>query len=138
MSEKVFYKKRLIPDESGLIVVTEKLFSIHETDCFYFCIPEFWKKILAVRNFIGETKIAYARRKKILRRISKSGSRIAFETETQALDHLRMLKRRQVEHLRREEAFIEKFLTADKLEKHLDWSVVPDSAELVRLYLRFD
>lgn len=85
-----------------------------------------------------ETELQIAKRKKLLKRIAKGNSHFAFLTEEEALEHLRMLKRRQVMHMKRELAFIERFLECEKLSNHGIWLLVPNSSELVGEYLMFD
>jgi hypothetical protein len=138
MPSKVFYKKILVPDEEGLMVVTRKFVSIHETPCFYFCVPESSLWLIRLLPIKDESGLQYARRTKILRRISKSGSRIAFDNEEEALNHLIFLKEKHLYHVKRDVAFIEKFLMGEKLDKYGEYSVVPNSKELVHKYLSFD
>ncbi len=139
MTETIFYKKRLVAEEDGLLVVTDKLVSIHETPCFHFCIPEHDRRHIEVYRPREESELYYARRRKMLKRVSKKGSRIAFETEEKALEHLKMLKRKQLGHMKRESVFIEKFLSSEELEKAgRDRSRVPGSSQLVNEYFNFD
>lgn len=135
-------------EEEGLSVRTWRLYSIHETPCFHFCIAERERGFLtpAFRRE-GETDLQLAKRKGIrIYRIHKDGSRIAFETEEEAFEHLRFLKGRQLNHMRREIEFVQRFLEAtegktlpdlerDTYDPHQ--SVVPDTQELVREYYVF-
>lgn len=134
---KIFYKKRLIPDEAGLVVWTNKWVSIHETQCFHYCIPEHYHSI-GLRPREGETLLQAAKREKILKRVSKVGSRFAFDTEEKAMDHLRLLKRKQASHMAREMKFIEHFLQCERFEQDGDQQLVPDSRDLVLEHFRFD
>lgn len=132
--DEVFYKNRLEPDERGLLVVTDEYVSIHETRCFHFCVLKSFRPYL--HN--GETLLQAARRRKALKRIDKRRSRIAFKTKKEALDHLRFLKRRQLEHMKRNAAFINKFLECEDLEKYGPMQLVPDSNGLVSEFCVFD
>lgn len=138
MENMTFYKKRLVADEDGLTVVTDKLVSIHETKCFHFCIPDFEHRIIGAMKTREETPLQYAKRRKILKRISKTYSRIAFDTEDAALANLKFLKKRQLQHLRRDIAFNEKFLSTDALEHQGSLSIVPGSRDLVHEHFCFD
>lgn len=146
---KEFYKMRLTDSEDGLMVITDVFVSIHETPCFYYCIHAsakgFFNSVLMRK---GETKLHYANRKNIkVRRIHKHGSRIAFETEDQAFDHLRMLKRKQINHMRRQielnAAFIDKCEGVSDLTdvyssdicKH---RVIPFTDDLCKEYFLYD
>lgn len=137
MNNKVFYKKRLISGEEGLIVVTDRYTSVHETPCFHYCVLSS-RRMGAVLKCKDETELQYYRRTKLLRRISKTSSRIAFSTEEKALEHLKLLKRKQLSHMERETKFIREFLAADTLEKDGRYSIVPGSQELVNEYYVFD
>jgi len=138
MSETIFYKKRLEADESGLIVITDRYMSIHETPCFHYCIPEHLKRWPQISKKKDETELQWARRSKILKRIHKGSSRIAFPTEDEALQNLKFLKMRQITHLERQIAFNKYFLDAGELEKVGRYSVVPESRDLVHEHLCFD
>lgn len=134
---KIFYKKRLIPDEEGLLVWTEKWVSIHETPHFHYCIPDFVHEI-GLRPIEGETLLQAAKRRATLKRVAKAGSRFAFDTEEKALERLRFLKGKHVSHMKREMKFIEHFLKCEKLEQYGEQQLVPGSRGLVLEHLRFD
>ena len=142
MTSKVFYKKRLVPTEFGLEVITQKFVSIHETPCFHFCVLEHEKGFLFAMKQNDESELSAARRAKILKRISKDCSRFAFDTEEKALKHLRFLKRKQLSHIKRDAVFIEKFLESDELEKVQIYNgfrtQVPNSKGLVNNHFIFD
>lgn len=116
MFDKVFFKMRLIPTEDGLKIWTDTFLAIHETSCYCFAIPEFarcfFTPALTLEN---ETPYQYARRtKRKIHRISKENSRFAFETKEGAFQHLMFLKRKQLQHMKRDMSFIERFLTDAK------------------------
>lgn len=117
--KKVFYKKRLIADDTGLHIDTQRFISIHETRCFYFCIDDY--SIHQIKYQVehkGETALQAAKTMHCkVRRIAKDGSRIAFDTEEKAFAHLRMLKQRQVQHLERDLRNIKHFLSIKDFEK---------------------
>ena len=140
--KNIFYKKRLTPTESGLEVITDKWVSIHETPCFHFCVAEWRAKSLTALKRSDETELQYARRLKMLKRIHKSGSRFAFDTEEKALEHLRFLKRKQLGHMERDVTFIKYFLECDTLKpadrRGFDSLLVPGSKSLVNQHFVFD
>lgn len=138
MTNKIFYKNRLVAEAEGLLVVTDKLVSIHETRCYHFCIPESEMRWVEPMKRIKESVLQYARRFKILRRIDKSGSRIAFKTPDEAMENLRFLKEKQLYHLAREQAFIEKFLSTERFDGHRVGLLIPESKDLVNEYLNFE
>lgn len=134
---KIFYKKKLYPSEEGLEVFTNKWISIHETECFHFCVDQSSYYLMNVRCDKNETPLQYAKRNKILKRISKENSRFAFDTEGKAIAHLRMLKKKQKRHMERDILFIDKFLKSNLL-KVGNGEVVEDSSELVQQHYQFD
>lgn len=128
---KTFYKARLIPEETGLIVWMDKYYSVKETPCFHFCVGELdkWRVDSSVLPI----------KKKMLKRIHKTSSRFAFDTEEQAIEHLRMMKRRQLRHMEREKDFIDSFLACKSLvPARLNERKIPNTRELVMKHLRFD
>lgn len=133
----ILYKKKLQATESGLEVFTEKYVCIHETKCFYFCVREFRNKFLYVLSRNDETELQAAKRLKCLKKIAKLSSHFAFDTEEKALAHLKFMKKRQMQHMKRELLFIDKFLTTD-LVKDIHGERVPGSGELVLEHLAFD
>jgi len=135
---KKFYKKRLVAEEDGLIVVTDSLISIHETRCFHFCMPEREVSNYRLLKRRDESLLDYAKRRKMLKRIDKQGSRIAFETEEKALDHLRFLKRKQLRHMERDKAFIETLLATENIDPCAQMFTIPDSRDLVHQHFVFD
>lgn len=124
---------RLCPTEDGLQVVTDKWVCVHETDCFYHCVPSWNEGLFTVLG------LKALRKRKQLKRIAKVNGRFAFDTKEKALEHLRFMKRRQLIHLKREQAFVEKFLDTENLEGYrTDWMLVPGSKELVNKHFVFD
>ena len=135
-NQKIFYKKELHPSENGLQIFTRKWICIHETECFCFCIPEYDQGFYKVLKLKGETDLACARRRKILKRISKQNSRFAFDSEEKALEHLRFLKKKQLSHMRRDIKFLELFLATP--DENMSGDLIPDSKDLVEEYFIFD
>lgn len=133
---KVFYKKRLVTEHEGLVVWTDKWVSVRETDCLHFCVMEF------AYNAFAKTYEQAKERNCKMKRVLKSGSRFAFPTEAEALEHLKFLKRRQLSHMRREIKFIEAAVTffesGAPLEKSRGVEVLPGTQELVHEFVRFD
>lgn len=131
---RVFYKARLISEEEGLEVWIDRYYCVKETPCFYFCVNEHnkWRvnsTVLPLKN-------------KQLKRIHKTSGRFAFDTEELAINHLQMLKRRQLRHMARETSFINAFLDCDELKSCPSGSrtikSIPNTRDLVWKYLRFD
>lgn len=145
--QKVFYKMLMGIDENGIAVTTRRYFSIHETPCFHFCIAEHDRGFLVpgLRRE-GETGLQTARRRKVkVYRIAKAGSRIAFETEEEAFKHLQFLKRKQLNHMRRDIEFVKRFLDVTEDKAHTDLGrdrfglrILPGTQELVGEYYLFD
>jgi len=134
---EVFFKKRLVAESEGLLVITDEYISIHETPCFHFCVLKGQERLYKVLKSGDESIMSYARRAKILKRIDKKCSRFAFDTEEKALAHLKFLKQRQLRHLKRDTDFIKCFLS-EKLEESWDHHVVENSEEVVNAYCCFD
>lgn len=134
---KVFYKKVLIPADQGLEILTKIFISIRETPCFHYCMPKFEYDMLRVLRRKDESTWDYAKRRKALKRISKSSSRFAFESEEQALKHLKFLKRKQLSHMKRDALFIERLLSTpdEQLSKN---HLIPETKELVHEHYVFD
>lgn len=141
--DKTFYKMRITPDEDGLVVITDKWLSIHETPCFHYCIREHNKGLMKITfNTIKGMPLQTAKKKGIrVKRISKDCSRFAFDTEEKAFEHLRFLKRKQLGHMKRDIKFLKLFLSEatglDALEKGL-YATVPNTKELVHEHYAFD
>lgn len=136
-SETVFYKMRLVPSEEGLEIITSEFVSIHETPCFHFCIPKLEKQMIRILKRSDESALVYSRRKKILKRVSKTNSRFAFDSKEKALKHLKFLKTKQLCHMRRDILFIEKLLSSSD-DDLTSIGPIPDTKELVREYFVFD
>jgi len=127
---KVFYKAKLYAEAYGLQVFIEEWHSIKETECLHFCVQ---------KHDIGGSYLGIKAKQK---KIYKAGSRFAQESIEKAIDHLKLIKRRQLMHMEREKAFIDSFLSkSDKLENEYNASQVfsvPETQDLVRQYLAFD
>jgi hypothetical protein len=124
--KKVLYKKTWGASEDGVTVFTEKWIAVHETPCFYFC----------VREHSVSASLEFLKQHKLLKRVSKTSSRFAFDTEQKALDHLRFLKRKQLSHMERDTVLIKALLAAT--DKDLLNGSVPDTKNLVAEYYVFD
>lgn len=135
--DAIFYKMRLVPADEGLEIVTTEWISLHETPCFHFCVRMDVKRILHLFHSKDETDLSYARRKKKLKRISKTNSRFAFDSKEKALKHLKFLKTKQLCHMRRDILFIEKLLSSSD-DDLTSIGPIPDTKELVREYFVFD
>jgi len=144
---KEFYKCKLMPCEEGLSIYVQKYVSVHETPCFHFCIEDHHKGWLAkpLKKYKGESNIKALKRMRVkIYRVAKQCSRIAFETEQEAYDQLLFLKRRQINHLKRDIEFLDNFINYGSKRKFKDipftgsFRTVPDTQELVREHYVFD
>jgi len=137
------YKCRLIAKEYGLAVVVEKFKVLHETECYYWYSKSFINelKIENKARIEGITAIRAANLLDVkINKAHKASSRSAFTTKEKALDHLKFLKVRQLAHMKRETAFITRFLEEDdfKLSEKLDETPIKYTEGLVREFVRFD
>jgi len=98
-----FYAMKLIPTEYGMEIYKTTLFAFHETPCFYFCADEFnLNRMNRYPKIDKETQFQKAKRSKIdIKRILKTGSRVAFDSEEKAFNHLIFIKQRHMSHLKR-------------------------------------
>jgi len=147
----IFYKMKIVVEETGLTIITNKFHSFHETECFHFCIQGFNKGFLA-HPLMDESKTILQNLKRMnirVYRIHKSGSRIAFKTEQEALDNLIMMKIRHINHMERDIEFYRAFLSVMKETKlnELDeryksdmqsFRSVPETEDLVNEHFVFD
>jgi hypothetical protein len=150
---KRFYKARYVEDECGMAIRMSTLESIHETPCMHFCILVNQVRQLDVFVKQGESKIKWLRKQKGLQwklfRVHKDGSRIAFETEEKAIEHLIFLKRKQIQHLKRNLDLVQTFLNkvdeinsngsvVDLLSDRFGCRRLPDTEDKVREYFVFN
>jgi len=143
MTEKLFYKMKLYADECGLRVKTIEYACIHETKCVYFVVEKSWSRRLRAMCRGGDlTPVQWARKHKpkAVKQIHKRHSRIAFETKDKALEHLRFLKRKQLNHMKRDIQFVEAFLDCEDLEPPPGTNIleVPNTRDLVHSHYIFD
>jgi hypothetical protein len=145
--ETVFYKMHMSVDEGGIGIFTERFYSVHETNCYHYCVSETRKNRFSSVFYKGdESPVAYAKRRKIrLYKIHKRISRIAFKTEQLAYENLLFLKSRQLIHLKRDVAIVGEFLektTGKNLDDFKSWvdgvRMVPSTASIVNQHYRFD
>lgn len=106
---KKFYKARLIAGEEGLQIWFDVFIAFRETECYFLCIDE--RKMHFMSNNIT-TKEAIEKKIKV-RRIAKRNSRIGFESPELAIENLKLIKRRQLDHFKREKEFIGFFLSCE-------------------------
>lgn len=109
-----YYKARLVYSEEGMQVVFDILHSIHETQCYSYCLNR-WNltngEVHPPLKREGESNFKAAKRLKYkIIRIHKGSSRIAFETKEKAFEQLLFLKRRQIGHMKREIDLLTYFL----------------------------
>jgi len=137
----IFYKMSLEATEEGLAIFTRRYVSIRETEQMHFCVSEHDHKRLSVTK----DKSAFAKELGLkIYRVHKRGSRIADATEQQAFEQLKIRKKRQIIHLMRNLAIVERFV-ADTEGKDLDsfpddgsLRVLPETSRLVNTHYRFD
>ena len=143
---KKFYKMRMQVVLGGISVYTEEYYLVHETECFYFVIPEWQLWQTKQTREDGETLYQFLKRKNVkVKRFGKGSGRFAFETKDDAFRHLKFLKRKQLAHMQRDIEFLKQFIgfTGDKMWHEMPKSpcgdpLVPDTGELVQSYFVFD
>lgn len=143
---EIFYRMRHAIDEQGINVITKKLVSIHESECWHWCVERSRVGYIRSRQREDESLLQAAKRggAKIYK-VAKEGSRVAFKTRPQAFDHLMMLKRKQINHMKREieilEVLAEKAAGLDiesiKPGRYGE-RVIPDTHEVVHNHYLFD
>lgn len=113
---KKFYRKKLYPNVYGVEPQTEVWISIHETPCYHFCVTDWEYNWVRDNNKKEEeTYLETAKRMySTIKKVDKRGSRFAFETEKEAMDHLIMLKSRQIDHMSRDLAILKQFVKLAK------------------------
>jgi hypothetical protein len=146
---KEFYRMSLSPTEDGLQIFTQAYISVHETECFCFCVLSQRLARFNSARAAGESVFKTAKARNIkLYRINKRFSRIAFATREKALENLRYRKSLQVRHLKRELSFANAFLRkTTEAGPYIEpcargffpeVSTISDTQDLVLEYLRFD
>jgi len=106
---KKFYKARLLAEEEGLRIRFDIFIAFRETKYYFLCIDE--RKMHFMSNNIT---VKEAKGKKIkVSRIMKGNSRIGFESPELAIENLKLIKRRQLDHFKREKEFIDFFLSCE-------------------------
>lgn len=146
---KTLYKKTLHPSECGMSIFTKKYVCIYETPCFYMCVQEwnlFGSRFNQIKSCSDEKeRSALAKKLNIkLKRIHKVNSRFAFVSEKDAFDHLVLLKRKQINHLKRDIELIEAFVDyancndISKIPDKHGFAAIPDTQEVVMSHYVFD
>tara|TARA_R110000765_G_scaffold238169_1_gene340853 strand:- start:356 stop:739 length:384 start_codon:yes stop_codon:yes gene_type:complete len=118
---KIFYKMSLQQSTAGLEVRTDKYVSVHETECFHFCVHNYY-------NGLSYDKVKQRNIK--VRRIDKRGSRFAFSTEKEAYANFLWLKKLQLNHLKRNIEKVNFFLSFEEnkdLSGDFNCGLIPDS-----------
>lgn len=146
MNNKVFYKVVSYTTHNGVHLVAGKYHLIHETECFNFVIREF--DLTCLKPYITPDIDLYqlAKHKNCaIKRFNKTSGRFAFETKEEAFDHFKMLKSRQIGHLKRDLAVIGALVTAingktlDDFPSHFtDIFIVESTVDVVSKFYRFD
>lgn len=102
----IFYRCTLEPSEGGLIVLTTVFESVRETPCLFLCVQQ---REASYARSLGFPFQKINERFKV-RRIHKSGSRVAQPTIAEALESLKRRKRHQIGHASREIEVAQAFL----------------------------
>ena len=109
-----FYKARLLTSPKGLQIWFNIYKSVHETNCCYFCVSALdYQRAIRVINSSGNGNPVTALNKShafTVRRIMKSGSRIASKTKEDAISNLIYRTKLRINHLEREIKFCHSFL----------------------------
>lgn len=117
-NEKLFYKALMCVTEFGITIYFKTFKCMYETESMHFCIDANytqWQETIIKAKPENVNFITYCKKKGVkIYRIHKHGSRIAFDTPEKAYDNLRMLKTRQLEHLKRDLKTVGTFLDETK------------------------
>jgi hypothetical protein len=145
----IFYKMKLMSAEDGMTIYCNNFISIHETFCFHFCVSQWgFNRLSNDKSSSNECILRKAKRLGIkVRRICKSGSRIAFPTKNEAFNNLKFLKNLQIQHLQRDLDLIKTSLNIisdmayDDLEERPfndeSSATIPNTREIVHGYFNF-
>jgi len=147
MSDRnIFYKMRHAVDDQGIVILTKELVSIHESECWHWCVEKRCVGYIRSNQKHSESMLQAAKRYggKIYK-VAKVGSRVAFNTEQKAFEHFMMLKRRQIDHMKREIEILEEL---QKKAEGLDIQsissgvyggrVIPNTHEVVNSHYLFE
>lgn len=143
-----YFKAKLYMDPSGITVLFREFVTVHETPCYAYCIDKDFDGFLLKPIFLGhEIGLPLLRKLKErnvrVHRIHKTSSRFAFATKTAAFNHLVMLKRLQINHMKRELVMLTRFvedvetLAPCTVNEH-DQIVFPNTKELIRKFYDFN
>lgn len=137
------YKCRLIAEEYGLAVLVQDFKVLYETECYYWYSKSIYNSLKIEKKATSEgiTAIRAANLLNVkINKAHKISSRSAFTTKEQALEHLKLLKVRQLAHMKRETAFVTRFLEENdfKLSEKLNETPIKYTEDLVREFVRFD
>lgn len=133
-----FYRCELEPTIDGLMLRTITYVPVHTSPCFYWCVTKSNHRFL--EGVEGEANLKTAKKwHRRVRKIQKSGSRIAQPTKDEALESLRARKRWQIMHARREIEIAQAFLKSTKNKQHGDLPrILEDTAEATQENFVFD
>lgn len=142
----IYFRKEMVVAEEGISIFTKTFHSVYETEYFHFCVSE--RDIPFFQSFRKDGKeslFQFGKRiKRKIYRIAKRGSRIADATEDAAMASLRYRKTRQIKHLKRDLAIVERFVADTEGRQLRDFEVAGDfrtlagTQELVNQFYRFD
>lgn len=143
---KKFYKMKMSFDPRGLSIFTEKYYLVHETECFYFVIPECQLWYTQEKRNEGESLYEFLKRKNVkVKKFRKNSGRFAFETKESAFRHLKFLKRKQLSHLKRDLEIVNLFIekVGDKTYSEVSEGkpghpIIHDTENLVNSHYIFD
>jgi hypothetical protein len=144
--DKQFYKMRLCFDEGGFVIVEQEFVSIHETECYHFCISRHCYGYIGHKaKGIELVRLAKEVGHRVYK-VDKRGSRIAFDSRESAFDHLKWMQRRRWNHLNRDLELVGEFnslVDSKSFEemklghKKYDWYTIPNTSQITSKHFNF-
>lgn len=105
-----FYKITSFIDELGIRLLCSTYESVHETNCYYFCINSLDESRFDFHSKNNKDNLSTLElcKKHFLkiRKVAKINSRFAFKTRAEAFAHFKMLKNKQLAHIERKKGEI--------------------------------
>ncbi len=106
-----YYRARHSVCEDGLTIYFKTFIQVHETACFSYCVSGDLKHTI---NRSGATGLILVKKLNSegvkVHKIHKTCSRFAFTCKELALNHFKMLKRKQIVHMKRDVGIYELLL----------------------------
>lgn len=138
-NEVIYYRAELNGEPQGLVIFFKEWFSIRESECFHWCVSsDTYNRLKCLRT--GETYWDCVKRRGYkIRRMDKKASRYAQPSKEKALTSLRIRKRHQLIHAKREAAFSRAFLDASPFPVCANNVInIENTEDLVNEHYRFD